>query len=842
VSIWLPPVLGVAALQVLAGLLGVGWSIWSGEPLGAALPAWVFPVQMAVFSAAAAAVLLGADGDERILALGAVFALIATSFARVGATFLESQLEISQPVAAIRSLRVDALLPFFVWRFFQDFPRGITSPALRQTARIATAISGAAGLVLIGVNAVLVWTGGPEALRVLDAYANRSQYWTVVYGPTLAALPFALWKARSADREERRRAVLFASGIVGAALPISLFVLGLETAPWFARWFDEGGGSVLVLPLVELLILSIPLTIAYSVLVDRALPVRVVLRQALQYGLARGVVAVAAAVPFLWLLWSAYRLRSETLAELASGPRALAFLGATVLGLGAIRVRTRARNSIDRTFFRDRYDTRRTLVSVAERSAQVQRVGELAELLVTEVDRALHLERISVLVLDPPSRQLVPASGAVRALDWSSPLAVRLAEERAPVDVDLERRGSSLRSLPTPDRQWLVDSGARLLVPLVSSAGELIAALCLGEKRSELPFRREDKELLSAIAVSGAMALENRLRVGSGGPPRTTAGDSKARGEAVASVCEACGRLAAAGERCRDCSGALVATVLPLEPLGKFRLEQRIGQGSMGVVFRARDVELDRAVAIKTLPATTPEEAALLRREARAMAAVLHPNLALIYAVESWMGTPLLVTEFFEGGTLADRLASAGKAVDVEELGARIADALGCLHDAGVLHRDVKPSNIGLTAAGVPKLLDFGLARVQGEASSAAGVPGAEWSAETGRATQLGDSGLAGTPLYMSPEALSGEPPDASFDLWSLAILLYEVAAGRNPVERATWSETLRAIQEADVAPLGALLPGASPGWVRFFADALHRERRRRPATAREFAARWSAR
>src|SRR5207253_8576282 len=116
-------------------------------------------------------------------------------------------------------------------------------------------------------------------------------------------------------------------------------------------------------------------------------------------------------------------------------------------------------------------------------------------------------------------------------------------------------------------------------------------------------------------------------------------------------------------------------------------------------------------VAIKTLPRVSPEHAMRLRREARAMAAVQHRHLALIYGVETWRGTPLLVVEYLDGGTLADRLKAGPLAIDgVRELGISLCGALHSMHRSGVLHRDIKPSNIGFTREGVPKQLDFGLA------------------------------------------------------------------------------------------------------------------------------------
>ena len=165
---------------------------------------------------------------------------------------------------------------------------------------------------------------------------------------------------------------------------------------------------------------------------------------------------------------------------------------------------------------------------------------------------------------------------------------------------------------------------------------------------------------------------------------------------------------------------------LPLFVQGKFRLERLVGAGGMGVVYLAVDMVLDRHVAIKTLPSLRSESVERLHREARTMARVLHPNLALIYGTEQWRGTPMLIVEYLEGGTLRDWIRRGPVPyAEVVDLGIVLADALDSVHASGVLHRDVKPSNIGYTSDRRPKLLDFGLALLDRapDGDSATGEP-----------------------------------------------------------------------------------------------------------------------
>ena len=191
----------------------------------------------------------------------------------------------------------------------------------------------------------------------------------------------------------------------------------------------------------------------------------------------------------------------------------------------------------------------------------------------------------------------------------------------------------------------------------------------------------------------------------------------------------------------------------------------------MGVVYLAHDTALGREVALKTLPARRDAQVARLRDEARAMAALNHPSLATIYGLEMWRRTPVLVVEYLAGGTLIGRLAQGPlPREEVLALGIRLADALTYMHARGVLHRDLKPGNIGLTADGAMKLLDFGL-------SADSGTP-------------------AGTPAYLPPEALAGAAPDIAVDLWGLCIVLAEAGGRRYQDLEAFFSRGLAPSRE----------------------------------------------
>ena len=253
----------------------------------------------------------------------------------------------------------------------------------------------------------------------------------------------------------------------------------------------------------------------------------------------------------------------------------------------------------------------------------------------------------------------------------------------------------------------------------------------------------------------------------------------------------------------------------------------------MGVVYRAVDATLDRLVALKTLSRLSAAAAGQLAGEARVMAAVVHPHLATIYGVERWRGTPVLVVEFCEGGTLADRLRRGPLAVEEAlRLGRQLAQALAELHTAGVLHRDVKPSNIGFTASGSAKLLDFGIASYASVMPLAASADDGDAPRQT-QTVDLANRRLAGTPLYMSPDLLRGAAPDARLDLWALALVLYEGLAGRHPFDAATVPEVVARVRKSRIPDIRHVRPECSETLSRTLQRWLAREPSDRPQTAR---------
>ena len=214
--------------------------------------------------------------------------------------------------------------------------------------------------------------------------------------------------------------------------------------------------------------------------------------------------------------------------------------------------------------------------------------------------------------------------------------------------------------------------------------------------------------------------------------------------------------------------------------LGHYRIDAQLGAGAMGVVYRAYDTRLHRTVAIKQLQNVSAEVSGpQLLEEARAAATLNHPNICTIYEVGEIDGHAFIVMEYVDGKTLSDLIPEHGLPLEtVLEYGSQIADAVAFAHAGGIVHRDLKSSNIVITREGRPKVLDFGLALR---------VPTKSINELVGVAGDVGADQLdvAGTPQYMSPEALRGESSNPRSDVWSLGIVLYEMATGHRPYDRA---------------------------------------------------------
>lgn len=773
------------------------------------------------YASTGAVLVHGGRRDERAAILGVTYLVVATAFADTLAELVDpDDLVFGAGISAAFAVHLDAFAaPLMLW-FASRFPRLAQGHRRSPYDAPLLLVVFVGALVLIAVN--LAEHMATSAIRpdrgVLYQWSRHNPdglYWPMQFALVLAGLGRLASRLRGASPSERQRGQALIWGVVLGASPIVLYVLLRGLFPSI----NDTLPPERVAWLVYASLLSIPIVTAWAVRSHGALDVAVAVRMAVRYLMAKGVLVALVVIPGVWLLGVIVRHAAEPVVVVVgrNDVRGLALL--TVAATFLLRGRRGLLRRLDRRFFRERYDASLTLTALVTRCRDAREPEALARALQEEVTQALQPRRV-VLLIRTADGLLVPTDRSVRPLPDASgllPADPSVPVARWDVTTPLARA-----RLSEDERLWLVDYSVALVWALRSPSGALRGALILGDRRSEQAYSSEDLELIAAVVHAAEMSLA--LAAIRPGPEGMSAVE-------MAHECVTCGLIdASIVAACRACSSPLVPSGLPRHLNEKFALDRRIGEGAMGVVYRARDVELARDVAIKTLPRLSADRVAQLRKEARTVAAVSHPNLATILSAESWRGQPLLVFELLSGGTLAERLRDGPLPVPaVIDLGVQLADALITLHGAGILHRDIKPSNIGFTTDGMPKLLDFGLSHLllEGEEGSLATQPPLVHAAAERNEWMTSATLVMGTPAYMSPEALAGEPPTEMFDLWSLSVVLTQALTGETPTT-APAQDGWRPSAPAVLAP-----PGEATAWT-FFGGLLHADPLQRPQTAHE--------
>jgi hypothetical protein len=622
---------------------------------------------------------------------------------------------------------------------------------------------------------------------------------------------------RLGEVNERRRIRLVVFGLLLFFLDFIAFFLFSLSRKTF--WIAEIAISPLMFGLAQ-----VPFTIcvAYAVLKQRLFQVSFIVRQSLQYAVARGALLIPIPILAGILIFDLVVHKDQPFGVLLSAHGwAYALMG--VVGIVAHKKQSQWMELLDRRFYREHYNAQQLLRQTVDEIRASSSLGEVAPKAVARIEQALHPEFVAILMREagePLYRCIASAPAEIypRGLSAESKLMSAFRLFAKPLQISLAESGWLKQQLPSEDTNFLRDARIDLMVPIAIAPHGREALMVLGLKKSEEPYSSEDQELLSGIGSALALLLERPVTSALGGFEE----------------CPRCGLCYESGMGCCASEGAQLTRMLFKRLLtSRYRLERRLGRGGMGTVYKATDTSLERAVAVKLIRedlVTSSDAAERFRREAKAAAAFAHPNLVTVYDFGVDSDTRVfLVMELLEGVTLRQRLEQQKKFAtqQILQILGGVCAGLEAAHEHGLVHRDLKPENIFLAQSSegeVAKILDFGLAKflVSPGGSAAATVdtlPGV----------------LMGTPQYMSPDQLSGEVASAAWDIWALAVITYEMLTGAHPFPATSVGPMHYAIINGRFTPLSAHLPDAPAEWQQFFERALSPKTAARPQSAKEF-------
>jgi hypothetical protein len=709
--------------------------------------------------------------------------------------------------------------PSFLLHLFLIFPE--PSPVLKRWPRLERYLYLPLLLLLLPplTYMLFLWAVAPEesiAFKLRHPWIGVMSA-IILPGTILLGLLALVQSYRRAGQVSKRKLRIVLVGSLVAFVPFVVWLLILGVSVRSREGWTPNVGWVVI----NILTLAMPISFAYAIVRHQVIPVKLIIRRGLQYLLAKNALRLIVALPVAALAYSIivdHRTPSEILFRNSIYFYLLVVLAAAL----SLVFRRRLGEWVDRKFFRETYNQEKILRELTDDVKKLDSIPEMSRRVTERVTAALHPEQTFLFYREEGTRDLslTYTSGGAPPQELKIPEEFRLLRFMEDQGSAQEFPFPQKNNLPQSEKNWLASLGTRLIVPLTGTDERLAGLLLLGEKKSEVPYTANDRELLETLAGQIAIVYENvRLK-------NRVDRDRKIKHEVLSRVAGHDMNVLKECPKCGTCfdmdalicaeDGTELTLSLPVERTieMRYRLERLIGKGGMGAVYEATDLRLHRKVAVKILTGSMFGNSEALRRferEAQASARLHHPNIVTIhdFGLLSTEGA-YLVMELVAGETLGARLKrerqlAPAAAADLFE---QILDGLKSAHAAGVVHRDLKLENVLLSTyeAGQVRvhLLDFGLAKLTQALPTDSHSP-------TAAAPVTTPGAIMGTFGYMSPEQLTGGAVDERSDLFSIGVMVVEAVTGRRPFTGTTYHELLTNILNApyhleDTSPAAAQL------------------------------------
>ena len=723
--------------------------------------------------------LVGEQNDHRARWFGCFLVFSATGFCYV--PLQEHAATTGRLIEALPAhLAIMGIAPYCLWRLAAEFPRGVDRVGVRRTLQFGTITAWLFAWAGLLAN-LLLWIGfTPLALLDHGPAEGLFQGLSVLLN-AVALLVIAFRWLTASKRDQRRAGPFLATLGVLAFMLAAVISASLLRTPVDSTLTAFGAAVVALLPCLVGAIRQRGIHV-------RMLGARPLLRRGLEW---MSWIVLATPILLFWLRWSA-------------GSPALDLQLLFVGSLIAVAIGSRPWNRGPSR--RTETETAALLREASHLTSRPQRDQWLDRVRNWSGATSVHLFAVNSqdhgALLDP-----LPSAGQT--------LPTLLYLQRAALDLDhldpleFEQLGSETRS-------WIAEQQLAVVEPVLAPTDHLLGLLVLGRPVHENAHREETMALLPILAAGLAPALSRQRR--HPGPTDEDQIDTVF----AAALCPGCESVfSALVDECPHCRKDLLALEQSFLTADNYQLEKRLGRGSWGSVFQARDLLLERPVALKFFHLGGESGAAALLREARALVSLRGPQLTEIYGAEHTDEGLVLITELLEGGVLADRIQPDQPTMEWRDalvLGLELLASLRTLHDRDLLHGDIKPSNIGFDGEGRLKLIDFGMVRALRDGN----LPSTPSSNELAESTLL-PGGQPGTPIYSPPEAWEGEPVGVAGDLWPLTVLLWELISGEHPFARSgdRLDRLGDRIRRGETNPWPETIP-CPPRVAAFFQRALH--------------------